>query len=172
MRQICKNVLILGVLVVGVPCAQAQTAAALIAPVSSLRMAAQSSRGPTFSLSTPPKPSSTPSNSAKPSASPHLIASDGPPPDVVNRKEFEDNAGEKAGKLMLRSVPTGADVFVNGLLVGQTPLLLVIAPGPYKVEMRGGRDDSGRATVGVMPKETSTLAIELKQRYPSNISLH
>jgi len=171
MRQICKNLLILGVLVVGVPCAQAQTAAALIAPVSSLRMAPQSSKGPTFNLSSPPKPSPTPSNSAKPTASPHLIASDGPPPDVVNRKEFEDNAGEKAGKLLLRSVPTGADVFVNGLLVGQTPQLIVIAPGAYKVEMRGGRDDSGRATVGVKPKETSTVAIELKQRYPSSISL-
>lgn len=172
MRQICRNALILGVLVAAAPRAQAQTSAALIAPVSSLRMAAQSSRGPTFSLSSPPKTSSTPSNSAKPPASPHLSASDGPPPDVVNRKEFEDNAGEKAGKLMLRSVPTGADVFVNGLLVGQTPQLIVIAPGAYKVEMRGGRDDSGRATVGVMPKETSTVAIELKQRYPSKISLH
>jgi hypothetical protein len=171
MREICKYVLLLIALVASILCAQVRTVAGLLVTVPSLRMVPQSSRGPTFNMSSTPKPSSTAPSSAKQSASPHLVATDGPPPDVANRKEFEDNAGEKAGKLLLRSVPTGADVFVNDLLVGQTPLLIVIAPGAYKVEMRGGRDESGRATAGVMPKQTSTVAIELKQRYPSSISL-
>jgi PEGA domain len=171
MREAWKIALLAGALAAGVPRVQSQTVAVLIAPIISLKMAAQSSRGPTFNLSAPPKQSSTAASSTKQNASPHILAPDGPPPDVVNRKEFEDNAGDKAGKLLLRSVPTGADVFVNNLLVGQTPILIVIAPGAYKVEMRGGRDESGKASVGVMPKETSTVAIELKQRYPSNISL-
>lgn len=172
MRQTWKIALLLIVLAAGVPRAQAQTLAVLAAPITSLRMAAQSSRGPTFSLSAPLKQSSAAPGSTKQGPSPHLVAPDGPPPDVANRKKFEDNAGDKAGKLLLRSVPTGADVFVNNLLVGQTPLLIVIAPGAYKVEMRGNRDESGRTTVGVTPKETSTVAIELKQRYPSSILLH
>jgi hypothetical protein len=95
----------------------------------------------------------------------------GPPPSDVNRKQFEDNAGAAAGKLLVRSVPSGADVFVDGLLVGQTPMLMVIAPGPHKVEMRGARDDSGHASVQVVAKETRTVAVELKQRYPSSILL-
>jgi hypothetical protein len=171
MRETWRIALLLGLLAAGVPRSQSQTVAALVAPITSLRMAAQSSRGPTFSLSAPPKQPSPASSSTKQNVSPHIVAPDGPPPDVVNRKEFEDNAGDKAGKLLLRSAPSGADVFVNNLLVGQTPVLLVIAPGAYKVDMRGGRDESGRATVGVTPKETSTVAIELKPRYPSSISL-
>jgi hypothetical protein len=170
-RESGKIALLLIVIAAGVPRAKAQTVVALVAPITSLRMAAQSSRGPTFNLSAPPKQSPAASSSTKQNASPHIVAPDGPPPDAVNRKEFEDNAGDKAGKLLLRSVPTGADVFVNNLLVGQTPLLIVIAPGAYKVEMRGGRDESGKVTVGVTPKETSTVAIELKQRYPSSILL-
>ena len=146
--------------------------ALLLIGVLALRMAAQSAKGPTFNMANPPKPSDSVPSSAKQSTSPHILERSGPPPDEVNRKEFEDNAGEKGGKLLLRSVPTGADVFVNDLLVGRTPLLMVIAPGRYKIEMRGARDDSGRANVGVMPNESRTVAIELKQRYPSSISLH
>ena len=172
MREIWTNALLIVALAAGVPGAQAQTGAELAVTTSSLRMAVQASKGPTFNMANPPKPSNSPSSSAEPNASPHILEHKGPPPDEVNRKEFEDNAGAKGGKLLLRSVPTGADVFVNDLLVGRTPLLMVIAPGRYKIEMRGARDDSGRANVGVMPNETRTVAIELKQRYPSSISLH
>jgi hypothetical protein len=171
MREIWTNLLLVGVLAPVLPGAQGQTAAELAVTIPSLRMAAQAGKGPTFNLATPPKPSDSTPSSAKQSASPHLLERNGPPPDEVNRKQFEDNAGEKGGKLLLRSVPTGADVFVNDLLVGRTPLLMVVAPGRYKIEMRGARDDSGQADVGVMPNETRTVAIELKQRYPSSISL-
>jgi hypothetical protein len=68
-------------------------------------------------------------------------------------------------------VPSGADIFINDLLIGRTSLLIVIAPGPYKIKMRGAPDDSGRANVGVMPKATRTLEIDLKQRYLSSISI-
>jgi hypothetical protein len=171
MPEIWKNVLLLGVLVVGVHRAQAQTTAESAVTASSSRMAAQAAKAPTFPSASPPKQSAPPPSSAKQTASPHLLQRNGPPPDEVNRKEFEDNAGEKGGKLSLRSVPSGADIFINDLLVGRTPLLMDIAPGPYKIEMRGARDDSGHANVGVMPKATQTLEIDLKQRYPSSISI-
>jgi PEGA domain-containing protein len=161
MREIWKGVFLLCVLVAGAHGAQTQAAAGSAVTTASLRMVPQAARVSTYTLPSP----------AKQTPSPHLLERCGPPPDEVNRKEFADNAGDSAGKLLLRSVPSGADVFVDGLLVGRTPLLMVIAPGPYKIEMRGARDDSGHASVGVMPKETRTVAIELKQRYPASISL-
>lgn len=116
------------------------------------------------------KPFTTP-GPAPQSTSAHLMARMGPPADEVNRKDFEDNAGENAGKLLLRSAPSGAQIFVNDLLVGRTPLLMVVAPGKYKIEMRGARQESGHSSVGVMPKETQTVVINLSQRYPSTVSV-
>jgi hypothetical protein len=170
MRAAWKNVL-LGLLVVGVHGAQAQTAAESGVTASSSRMSVQASKAPTFTLASPAKPSAPLQNSAKQPSSPHILERSGPPPDEVNRKQFEDNAGEKGGKLLLRSVPSGADIFINDLLVGRTPLLMAMAPGLYKIDMRGARDESGHASVGVMPKATRTVEIDLKQRYPSSISL-
>lgn len=171
MRRIRQNVLLLGLLVAGVPGTRAQTGESLALTISSLRMAAQATRSTTFSMGSLATQSSSSPNSTKQGTSPHILQRSGPPPSDVNRKQFEDNAGAAAGKLLVRSVPSGADVFVDGLLVGQTPMLMVIAPGPHKVEMRGARDDSGHASVQVVAKETRTVAVELKQRYPSSILL-
>lgn len=99
----------------------------------------------------------------------YMIARSGPSEEEVNRKDLEENAGPNAGKLLLRSVPTGADIFINDRLVGKTPLLLVVAPGKYKIAMRGNRQDEGQKLIGLMPKETQTVAITLKERYPSSI---
>ena len=170
MQEIWKGVLLLGTLVACVQSLQAQTTADSTVTTSSSRMSAQA-KAPAFTVAGPVKQNALPPSSAKQISSPHLFERNGPPPDEVNRKNFEDNAGEKGGKLFLRSVPSGADIFVNDLLVGRTPLIMVMAAGPYKIEMRGARDDSGHATVGVMPKETRTVEIDLKQRYPSSISL-
>jgi hypothetical protein len=171
MRKIRQNVLLLGLLVAGAPGTRAQTGESLALTISSLRMAAQATRSTTFNMGGLTTQSSSSANSGKQGASPHILQRSGPPPNDVNRKEFEDNAGAGAGKLMIRSMPSGADVFVDGLLVGQTPMLMVIAPGPHKVDMRGARDDSGHASVQVMAKVTRTVAVELKQRYPSSILL-
>jgi hypothetical protein len=171
MRRIWKNALLLGALVVGAHAAQGQTVAESAGTASSSRMAAQAGKAPTFASGSAAKQSAPPPNSAKQTPSPHIVERNGPPLDEVNLKQFEDHAGEKGGKLMLLSTPSGADIFINDLLVGRTPLLMAITPGPYKVEMRGARDDTGHAHVGIVPLETRTVAIDLKQRYPSSISL-
>lgn len=106
---------------------------------------------------------------AKANSDAYMIARSGPSDEEVNRKDLEDNAGPDAGKLLLRSVPSGADIFINDRLVGKTPLLLVVAPGKYKIAMRGNRQDEGEKLVGLMPKETQTVAITLKEKYPSSI---
>jgi hypothetical protein len=108
---------------------------------------------------------------ASQNTSPHLVAPAGPPPDEVNRKNFEDNAGAKAGKLLFRSVPSGAEIFINDLLVGRTPLLMLIAPGKYKIDMRGPRQEMGHRMVGIMPKEIQTVLINLSQRYPVSVTI-
>ena len=109
-------------------------------------------------------------NPQQPGSSPHLVAREGPAPDELNRKEFEESAGRDAGKLLMRSVPTGAQVFVNGRLVGRAPLLLILEPGKYKVEMRGQRQDYGQRTVGLLPNDTQDVALTLAPLYPTRIS--
>jgi PEGA domain len=105
------------------------------------------------------------------SSATHLPVKTGPAPQEVNRKEFEDNAGAKAGKIFFRSAPNGADVFLNDLLIGQTPLLVLLAPGKYRVYMRGPREESGRRDIGVLPSRTETVSINLSQKYPAAVSI-
>ena len=100
-----------------------------------------------------------------------LMAPAGPAPDEVNRKNFEDNAGPNAGRLLLRSAPSGASIFINDLFVGQTPLFMIIEPGKYKIHMRGTRQETGNRRIGIMPKETEKVLINLNQRYPDKVAL-
>jgi PEGA domain len=137
--------------------AQAVTEAA--AATSNSSMAAHTMKAPPLNMASP----------AKDNQSAYMIARSGPSEEEINRKDLEDNAGPNAGKLLLRSVPTGADIFINDRLVGKTPLLMVVAPGKYKIAMRGSRQDEGQKLIGLMPKETQTVVITLKERYPSSI---
>jgi hypothetical protein len=105
------------------------------------------------------------------STSAHIVAADGPPPEEVNRKVLEENAGADAGKLLLRSTPGGAQVFINGAYVGKAPMLLIVPPGKYKVEMRGGRLETGSQIVGLLANQTQTVAMTLRQLYPSSVEM-
>lgn len=105
------------------------------------------------------------------SPSAHIVAPDGPPPEEVNRKALEENAGPDAGKLLLRSTPGGAQVFINGAYVGKAPMLLIVPPGKYTVEMRGARAETGSKIVGLLANQTQTVAMTLKQLYPSSVSM-
>lgn len=89
----------------------------------------------------------------------------------TNRKALEQRAGKDAAKLILRSVPSEALVYIDGMSVGRTPLLLIIPPGKYKVEMRGQREGFGERLIGLLPNETQQLALTLVLRYPARISL-
>lgn len=139
-------------------------------PPSSSDLASASRRGTGSSFAVP---SRAPARvSSKKSASGPIVASSGPAPSEVNRKEFEENAGKDAGKVLFRSVPSGASIFLNHMLIGNTPLLLFLAPGRYEVEMRGARQESGHRVLAVMPKQMQTMVIDLDERYPSSFSLH
>ena len=100
----------------------------------------------------------------------HLFASSGPPPQETNVREFEAKAGKDAGKVLLRATPNQAQIWVNGKVVGKTPLLLVLAPGKYDVEMRGARGETGKSTVDLLPRETRELVVKLHSLYPARVA--
>jgi hypothetical protein len=110
------------------------------------------------------------SSAASASSSPHLVASPGPPAEETNRKSLEATAGKDAGKILLRATPVEAQIWVNGKIVGKTPLLLVVAPGKYQIEMRGSRGQTGKRSVDLLPRETRELAVKLDQLYPGRVA--
>lgn len=101
---------------------------------------------------------------------PYLPAREGPPPDEMNRRAIEQRAGKDAAKLLLQSVPSDAMIYIDGMFVGRTPLLLIVPPGKYKVEMRGKREEFGERLVDLSPSQTQQLMLTLALRYPTNIT--
>ena len=88
-----------------------------------------------------------------------------------NRKVLEEQAGKNAAKLMLRSKPTSADVKINGIPVGKTPILLVLSPGQYDVTMNGPRMDHAEQEIDLLPNETREFLLPLKQLYPTTVKI-
>jgi hypothetical protein len=115
----------------------------------------------------PAAPTTTSQDPVKPQ---HLAAPLGPPSGLVNRQALEQHAGKNACKLLLRSTPSTAQVFVDGAFVGNSPLELVVAPGKYQIEMRGQRLDSARRQVDLLPRETREVALPLTARYPTHVT--
>jgi hypothetical protein len=108
--------------------------------------------------------------SAQPSQTPAVTSGEGA--EAANRKALEDQAGKNAAKLMLRSVPDKSSVRIDGKPVGNTPLLLIVQPGVYVVEMEGGpRMAYGRRQVDLLPKEAREVVLDLQPRYPTLIRL-
>jgi len=88
-----------------------------------------------------------------------------------NRRALEAKAGKDAAKMMLRSQPDGAWVLINGKGVGKTPLLLILAPGVYRVEMHIAQRESSQKQVDLLPKETREVLLTLAARYPNRVEL-
>ncbi len=110
-------------------------------------------------------------NKTASATSPHLQASSGPAPQVVNRQALEEHAGPGASKLLLRSTPAVSQVWINDKFVGSTPMLLVLAPGKYRVYFRGPRMESGERLVDLLPRETRELALSLAIHYPNRYTV-
>jgi hypothetical protein len=94
-------------------------------------------------------------------------------PSEGNRRELERRAGADAAKLSFKSVPVKAVVRIDGNPVGETPLLMSLAPGTYKVEMEGPRMEFGKQQVTLGTKETREIELHLSAapRYPTHIQL-
>lgn len=118
-----------------------------------------------------------PPSPQKKSQSSHLVAQTlraqtmDKPLEATNRLVLEQGAGKNAGKLLLRSVPNRAQVWIDGKRIGSTPLLLILAPGKYKVKMEGSRKAFAQKQVDLQPQERQEVVLNLEQRYPSHLRL-
>ena len=102
---------------------------------------------------------------------PHLAIPPGPAPEAVNRQALELRAGPDAGKLLLRSLPSSAQVWIDGVAVGHTPMLLILTPGKYEVELRGQRLERAKRSIDLLPHETREVALTLAAHYPTRATI-
>lgn len=102
-------------------------------------------------------------------ATQHILSSTKPVNVDANRRALESHAGADAARLLVRATPLEAQVWINNEPVGKTPLLLILAPGKYTLEMRGSRQESARQDVALLPKETREVAAKLEVRYPTHV---
>jgi hypothetical protein len=116
-----------------------------------------------------PVPLSTTPAENHPNGSAHLNASSNPKTATLNRQILERQAGRDAGKLLLRSEPPSAQVWIDGLFIGKTPVLLLLAPGKHRMEIQGPRQKFASRVLELLPRETSDVAMKLTVRYPTNV---
>jgi hypothetical protein len=142
---------------------RAQGAAESALTTSKVGAAASAAKPPAFAI---PPPSAAPSKApAVQHLPPRATEEDG----RANREALEQKAGEDAGRVLLRSVPSGARVWMDGSYVGTTPLLLLVAPGSYRAELSGEQTDFVAQLIEVPPHGKQTVVVTLKPRYPSGI---
>jgi PEGA domain len=161
-RSAARLVLVSVVLLVAAFSGRAQAVAETAGTTTTAGTVASSSKQLGFASTNSPKDKN---------ASPHLAATSGPPPEVVNRQALEQQAGSDAGKIMLRSVPTGAQIWINDMFVGNAPMLLIVAPGKYKIDARGPRSERMESSVDLLPHETRKVVLTLTARYPMRVSV-
>ena len=119
-----------------------------------------------------PKTGTPAGTNAGNASSSYLIIPLGPGPDTVNRRALEEKAGKDAAKMLLRSEPSGARVWINGAFVGVTPILLIVPPGKYQIKVADVRSDHGEQTVGLLPHETREVVLHLAALYPTHVAIH
>lgn len=154
------------VLVLGLACAEYARAQAGAEYGSATAKAAATAAGARL-----PKPDlAAPASGGQPQSA-HLPIQTGESVAAANVRKLQEHAGPDAAKLSLESAPDHVQVSVNGLFVGVTPLHLTLAPGRYRVEMRGAGLELGREEVEVLPKQSRQVVLALAPRYPKKISL-
>ena len=72
--------------------------------------------------------------------------------------------------LSTENYPSQAQVWVDGSAVGTTPLLLILAPGKYRIELRGVRQEHAETECALLPRETQEVVMKLQKMYPNRIN--
>ncbi len=78
--------------------------------------------------------------------------------------------GERKGKLSVDSVPEGANVYINGVLKGKTPLVLTLPYGEYELLVKKSGYDSKKAKV-ILNKDKSFKIVLSKPGAFFNVTL-
>lgn len=73
--------------------------------------------------------------------------------------------------LTIQSEPSNAEVLLNGLLAGSTPLLRILPPGPYRLEVRAPGVGSAQKTLRLETGKSHQLKINLLQNQILNFNL-
>jgi PEGA domain len=154
------------------PRALSQTAAEAAGATSVAAGAAANAKSvalpnPIPSDNTSVRPNPTPSQNSQ--TSPHIVGSPSRHTVESNRQALEAKARADGARVLLRSTPSEAQVWINNQPVGNTPLLLIVPPGKYTVEMRGTRQETGRQELSLLPKETREVALKLELHYPTRV---
>ena len=89
----------------------------------------------------------------------------------MNRKFFEDHSGANAGELSLQSAPDHAQVWVDEMFVGVTPLALKLAPGEHRVFASGANKAGSVREFVLAPKQTQSIDLTLKSSYQGLITI-
>ena len=148
----------------GVATVQAQSAVEYGSLTSKAAVAASRAKLPDLKLTLP-----TPASGAR---SPHLPAPSGEPDAATNRLALQQRAGPDAAEILLRSVPDHAQVWIDALFVGTTPLELKLAPGHHRVLMRASDMKDGHEEVELVGKQTRQVVLSLKSRYSNKVYLN
>jgi len=157
----CPLMVLLGSIVVS--CAQAQSAAEYGSVVSRSGGAAAGAKVV--------KPEAPQPATAATSSSAHMPVRTGESVAGANCRTLQQRAGPDGAKVALRSVPDHAQVWIDGLFVGATPLDLTLAPGRHLVEMRDATSEMVRQQIELQPKQSREVLSTLKPRYPDKVSL-
>jgi PEGA domain-containing protein len=121
---------------------------------------------PGASAGSPAKPASSNGSSG---STTHISASMKGPSVESNRHALEAKAGKDGARLLIRSIPSEAQIWIDDKPVGTTPLLLIVPPGKFMLELRGTRQESAKEEIAILPNETREVAVKLAQRYPTRV---
>jgi hypothetical protein len=152
-KLISRGVILLVALTFGTADAVAQASAEYASTTSAITGAGAGAKGG--------KKISFPTSTKKNARFLHLPSGVSESPAAANRRALEEKAGDDAGTLLLRSAPSRARVWIDGKLVGETPLMMVLAPGTYEVEIRGKRMGVEKSKVELLTDEKREIVLSL-----------
>jgi hypothetical protein len=109
---------------------------------------------------------------ASPVVSPHVPVASVPYPEEMNRRTLAQNAGTDASKLLVRSTLPESSIWIDGQRVGKVPMLLIVPPGKYRIELVGPHAERTSCLVALLPRETRELTLKLLTRYPARVTMH
>jgi hypothetical protein len=112
-----------------------------------------------------------PGGPVQPNTSLFLAKPAGPPPEVVNRKWFEQQAADDGGRLFIDATPAQTSVWIDGKYVGKAPVTVTLSTGKHQLSLQGPRQENAARNVEIAKGQDKKLTIALKETYPTAVSI-
>jgi hypothetical protein len=117
------------------------------------------------------KPPTVPSPKAGAnSSSPQPVVRTGEAAATANRQALQERAGANAARVLLRSTPDHAQVWIDARFVGSTPFDLKLAPGHHEILMRTPDMASLHQEIELQGKQTREVLMMFKAPSPPSDS--